>query len=247
MLAVAHGWPSACASKAYVVFATIFHLALAAPTASIAGSTLPRACTGDCDYDGRVEIHELTTSVRIVLGEIDVGACSSLDVDPSDPGVGVPDLVWAVRQSLEGCFCGNGIVDRSDEECDGASDWRCPGDCTAGCQCLTYCFPIPGGEQCRTCGLPGQSCLSSSDRGGSPCCANASCVDIKPSLDTLIGDCETLSCERPEDCRLGSGCEDGRCCAGAGESCVPPAFGVSLEGVPFECCGDLVCRNRICS
>ena len=63
-------------------------------TGSVAGAS----CVGDCDGDGRVRVHELTTAVLIVLGEAESPACASLGEDPV-----VATLVGAVRNALDGC------------------------------------------------------------------------------------------------------------------------------------------------
>jgi hypothetical protein len=69
----------------------IFPLAIAA-----------RGCTGDCDTDGRVAIHELTTGVRMALGDAGLTACPAMDGNGRG-GVQVDDLVAAVTASLHGC------------------------------------------------------------------------------------------------------------------------------------------------
>ncbi len=59
-------------------------------------------CPGDCDGDRRVEVSELTRGVATALGSTDVRFCPPMDVD-NDGGVGVVDLVAAVRAALNGC------------------------------------------------------------------------------------------------------------------------------------------------
>jgi hypothetical protein len=61
-----------------------------------------RGCPGDCDTDGRVAIHELTTGVRMALGDAEITACPAMDGDGRG-GVQVDDLVAAVTASLHGC------------------------------------------------------------------------------------------------------------------------------------------------
>jgi len=61
-----------------------------------------RGCTGDCDTDGRVAIHELTTGVRMALGDAGLTACPAMDGNGRG-GVQVDDLVAAVTASLHGC------------------------------------------------------------------------------------------------------------------------------------------------
>lgn len=58
-------------------------------------------CTGDCDNDGVVEIHELVTGVSIALGGTSLDAC--VPFDPSGNAlVSVDEIITAVRNRLHG-------------------------------------------------------------------------------------------------------------------------------------------------
>jgi hypothetical protein len=64
--------------------------------------TAPRGCTGDCDTDEARRDHELTTGVRMVLGDAGLTACPAMDGNGRG-GVQVGNLVAAVTASLHGC------------------------------------------------------------------------------------------------------------------------------------------------
>jgi hypothetical protein len=86
--------PSATAAPTSVPTATI------PPTLS---PTLPpQPCVGDCNGDGRVDVTELVTGVRIALGAPASDACSTLDAD-GDTRISIDELVAAVAASLAGC------------------------------------------------------------------------------------------------------------------------------------------------
>ena len=72
-----------------------------APPTSTATSR-PGTCPGDCGGDGAVSVAELITAVRIALGLLDVGACTSVDQDLSGTAT-VAELVRAVASALSGC------------------------------------------------------------------------------------------------------------------------------------------------
>jgi hypothetical protein len=61
---------------------------------------VPAVCAGDCNADGRVEIGELITGVRMALGAADT--CAGLVVDQYGD-VAISELVAAVSSALHGC------------------------------------------------------------------------------------------------------------------------------------------------
>ena len=61
-----------------------------------------RACAGDCDGEGEVEINELIRAVNISLGFAPVSDCLAVDRDGSGT-VSIAELIAAVRNSVEGC------------------------------------------------------------------------------------------------------------------------------------------------
>ncbi len=68
-------------------------------------------------------------------------------------------------QTLTLAYCGDGVVNQASEECDGASDANCPGQCNgAACVCNVVCGNdvVDFGEQCDGTGSPqcgaGQTC-----------------------------------------------------------------------------------------
>lgn len=66
-------------------------------------------CVGDCNGDGRVEVPELVTAVRINLDSTPLGACSAADPNASG-AVEVNELVQAVGNALKGCDVPDGAV-----------------------------------------------------------------------------------------------------------------------------------------
>lgn len=86
-------------------FETSLHeVGLAAPALADMGWTLaPEAvCAGDCNAGGAVTIDELTTAVRIALGDAGGGLCAPVDLN-LDGAVSVDELVAAVSSALNGC------------------------------------------------------------------------------------------------------------------------------------------------
>jgi hypothetical protein len=61
-----------------------------------------RACLGDCDGDGKVELNELITGIAIGLGTGSVNACLNFDLD-GDGVVGIDSLTAGVSNSINGC------------------------------------------------------------------------------------------------------------------------------------------------
>lgn len=75
--------------------------------ASPAISTAPGAlsltsCFGDCGGDGAVSVAELIRSVNVALGATELGTCYPADQN-HDGQVSIDELVFAVRNSLQGC------------------------------------------------------------------------------------------------------------------------------------------------
>lgn len=86
-------------------FETSLHdVGLAAPALADMGWPLaPEAvCAGDCDFGGAVTVDELTTAVRIALGDVGAGQCAAVDLN-LDGVVSVDELVAAVGSALAGC------------------------------------------------------------------------------------------------------------------------------------------------
>lgn len=59
-------------------------------------------CEGDCDGDESVTVDELITLVNIALGEMDVDACSSADLDESGE-ITIDEILVAVGRALTSC------------------------------------------------------------------------------------------------------------------------------------------------
>jgi hypothetical protein len=75
------------------------------------GQTLPATCSdgalhvscpGDCDGNGRVNVHEVLLGLTIMEGAAATADCSALDTD-ADDAVGIAELVTAYRRLVNGC------------------------------------------------------------------------------------------------------------------------------------------------
>lgn len=72
------------------------------PGAIAIGSVEEPLCPGDCDHRGVVAVDDLVRGVNIVLGNLGVDTCPSLDRN-SDGTVLIDDLVTAIDAALDGC------------------------------------------------------------------------------------------------------------------------------------------------
>jgi len=74
-------------------------------------------------------------------------ASSAINVNTGLPGPGAVRL----PNQITAAFCGDGVVDRPEEECDLTADTNCPGACQADCTCPRTCGNgiIEFGEQCE--------------------------------------------------------------------------------------------------
>ena len=88
MSAVRRAWPVLVASG-------LTALLLALPASA-------RACSGDCNGDGRVAIDELVRGVGIALGSSPLDACQTFDTS-TDGLVAINELIAAVDAALNGC------------------------------------------------------------------------------------------------------------------------------------------------
>jgi hypothetical protein len=123
-------------------------------------------------------------------------------------------------------FCGDGVHNRSQEECDGGDDANCPGVCAANCTCVTTCGDgaIEFGEQCD----PGGP-------GGVPPPDDGAC----PTLCAAAGG--------PDECTCPAVCGDGF--TGPGELCDPGGPGGSPPPTDAACpgqCTACTCPPPIC-
>jgi hypothetical protein len=62
----------------------------------------PARCPGDCDGDGHVTISDLITGVQIVLGNLSLAFCPSIDTS-GDGVVTVDELIGSINHALFGC------------------------------------------------------------------------------------------------------------------------------------------------
>ncbi|MGE0520781.1 MAG: thaumatin family protein [Candidatus Binatia bacterium] len=168
----------------------IVHALLAALVAlSAARQAMAQTCSGDCNADGVVQVHELVTLVNAVLEHVDVSVCLAGDSD-LDGSITVDEVVTAVDAALAGCaaaaqcsgatytytftnYCGDVIY--IGQNGPGASstpplsgNWALAAACTAAneatvCSSGNSCT-VPAGETLGRC-----TCASDIDCSGAPC------------------------------------------------------------------------------
>ena len=76
--------------------------ASATPRASSTPTTVPAACTGDCDQDGRVTVDEILVGIELFLSTERVVPCGAYPVGESG-NIEIAQLVTAVHHALMGC------------------------------------------------------------------------------------------------------------------------------------------------
>ena len=74
-------------------------LALLCGSALPAGGIVASTCVGDCDLDARVDIADLVTGVKVVIGEASIDACPSIACDVDDTS-SVACLIVAVDTAM---------------------------------------------------------------------------------------------------------------------------------------------------
>ena len=119
-------------------------------------------------------------------------------------------------------YCGDGTLNRTQEECDGDDDANCPGACAANCLCTTVCGngTTEFGEQCD----PGGP-------GGVPPPDDGAC----PTLCAAAGG--------PDECTCPALCGDGF--VGPGEQCDPGGPGGMPPAADGACpgqCNAVTCQ-----
>jgi ELWxxDGT repeat protein len=67
-----------------------------------AGALHARACAGDCDGDGAVNLGELVAAVNVALGRVQLQGCAASDCN-GDGEIRIEELTSAVRNALRGC------------------------------------------------------------------------------------------------------------------------------------------------
>jgi hypothetical protein len=128
--------------------------------------------------------------------------------------------------------CGDNVVNRFVEECDGTDDDNCPGACLANCRCDRECGNdiIEFGEQCdgsSDAACPGECGAPESEN---PCICPAVCGDgfiapteecDPPNDSQCPGECVSCSCPVPTATCLNGTLDPGEPCEVPGVGCGP--------------------------
>jgi len=128
--------------------------------------------------------------------------------------------------------CGDNVVNRFVEECDGTDDANCPGTCLANCTCDRTCGNdvIEFGEQCdgtSDAACPGECGAPESEN---PCICPATCGDgfiapgeecDPPNDSQCPGQCTSCSCPVPMATCLNGTLDPGEPCEVPGVGCGP--------------------------
>ncbi len=101
-----------------------------------------------CFLDPIVRQGVASTTVNSFAGAFCVAATSGSAINTTAGLPGPGAITFATDVSIK--RCGDGIVNRAQEECDGADDGNCPGACLLNCQCNSQCGngAVEFGEQC---------------------------------------------------------------------------------------------------
>jgi hypothetical protein len=212
-------------------------IALAAALLVLAGQSALASCPGDCDGNGSVSVDELVITVTIALGVREVGSCTAADVG-GDGKVSVPDLIRAVRSSLDGCPAHFRPCGESANTCDG----MCPDG--ERCSVLPLDFDRGFGDPfANECGCVEEDAPVLCGAPGDPTCGGA-CPDggeCRPFSASDVGQPVVLP-DRGGQC----GCSSRPCGAGGllcdpieydyeGQTGITDAICGSAGSVPPEC------------
>jgi hypothetical protein len=186
-------------------------------------------CAGDCDGNGRVEIHEVIGAISCSISIICLFEPhlrrECLDLDDSGT-VSINELIAVVNSALVGCPPAEGCRDSGD--CAAQPGALCiePGG-FVGCG---ICQPLE--DECADdagCGVAGMVCVVLTPP---PCACSGSVLVCRPG------------CRADQECGAGEGCDgDGHCrarrCAQPGDC--PPQFGCDAVCGRLPCAGDADC------
>jgi hypothetical protein len=199
-----------------------------------------------CFIDPMVRIGTPGTTSNIGASTFCIPATSSPAVN-NTAGLPGPGAVL-LPNDLDPRYCGDGVVNRIAEECDGADDDNCPGACAASCTCTTVCGNdvVEFGEQCD--GAASTACPGLCVASGQPneCTCPALCGDgfvgpgeicdpggpggTPPPSDTACpGQCLAGTCQCPPPICGNGVIEPGEVCEPPGTGCGPLQL---CNGVP---------------
>src|SRR5262249_26451188 len=128
-----------------------------------------------CFMDPIVRVGTPGLATNVIAGTFFVAATSSPAINqvaglPGPAGIRLPN-------DLTAKYCGDGVVNRAAEQCDGGDDSNCPGACDdTTCTCNVSCGNnvIEFGEQCdgtsdAACNPPVGSCVAPGNPGQCTC------------------------------------------------------------------------------
>ena len=169
----------------WVAWATHGWAAVAAVIVLLAGPArgAPTTCSGDCNGDGSVLIHELILLVNIGLGDAEVAACTAGDVN-QDGAVTIAEIIAAVFHAQNGCEAPAPCTEESCRPC-GAADTQCAGQ-AGGLYCCTLSgslfAELDGDSGCPSSGIYPAGCWTAP---GGPCNSEYICLIANSPTPTV--------------------------------------------------------------
>ncbi len=219
-----------------------------------------------CFLDPIVRIGTPSTTLNTSVATFCIPKTSATAIN-STAGLPGPGAI-SFQASVDLKKCGDNVVNRFNEECDGTDDANCPGACQANCSCMQTCGNdvIEFGEQCDgtsdaacpgQCGAPEtpQACLCPTVCGDGFVAPTEQCDP--PNDSRCPGQCTNCSCPVPtatclngtldpgEPCDLpGLGCGPSQACL-ACQQCFPP-YDAITPYLGFICGNQVVEPTETC-
>ncbi len=180
------------------------------------GSTVTFGTTGTAALleNTVITISGIAQGMARVVSDSDQLLCTATVLDA---GLAPPGMMSAMLGfGAEAAVCGDGVI-QSGEQCDGASDAACPGQCQPTCFCPQVCgdgFVQPG-EQCDDGNAAAGDCCSATcqfEGVGAPCADDGNLCNGPESCDAAA----RCVSGPPLDCSDGSACTQDSCDALSG-------------------------------